>query len=103
MGVSVEFPSVIKVYFAICTLLLTLACQLLSNIAMVDLQLSPEDISFLSAQTGLKDVAELKSHILQVQSEALDVREQVIATAPHFITEPLLLVFNKGTPISVYT
>ncbi|KLO19232.1 hypothetical protein SCHPADRAFT_818431 [Schizopora paradoxa] len=40
---------------------------------MVDLQLSPEDISFLSAQTGLDDVVELKSHILQVQSEALDV------------------------------
>lgn len=42
--------------------------------AELQLSLSPEDIDFLAAQTGLEDITALKSHILNVQSEALSVR-----------------------------
>lgn len=67
-------------------------------------RLTPDDVAFLTQQTGITDPAELKQHILQIQKEAYDVRPQIhrLLIAPRAGSNRRLLVC-VGPSLSVYT
>ena len=65
-------------------------------------RLTPDDVAFLTQQTGIADPEELKRHVVQIQKEAYNVRAQIhgLLIAP---LDPTFCLCCVGPSLSVHT